>query len=60
VIESAAGAECLAALRARGHALTEVPRDAGNTYLIARDGGSWLGVPEPRQPGSSAAGTGGP
>jgi gamma-glutamyltranspeptidase/glutathione hydrolase len=58
VIESAAGAECLATLRARGHALTEVPRDAGNAYLIARDGVSWVGVPEPRLAGSAAVGAG--
>jgi gamma-glutamyltranspeptidase / glutathione hydrolase len=55
-IESAAGAGCLAALRARGHALAEVPRDAGVAYLIARDGGAWVGVPEPRLPGSAVAG----
>ena len=35
VIEAAAGAECLAALRARGHALKETNRDAGNAHLIA-------------------------
>jgi gamma-glutamyltranspeptidase/glutathione hydrolase len=54
VIESAVGVNCLATLRAHGHALTEVPRDAGNAFLIARDGRSWVGVPEPRMAGSSA------
>jgi gamma-glutamyltranspeptidase/glutathione hydrolase len=54
VIESAAGAACIAALRARGHALTEVPRDAGNAFVIARDGEAWVGVPEPRLAGSAA------
>ena len=48
VIEAAAGAECLAALRARGHALKETNRDAGNAHLIVRDGDAWIGVAEPR------------
>ncbi len=56
VIESAAGEECIAALRARGHRLTEVARDAGNTHLIARDKGLWTGVPEPRMALAAAAG----
>jgi gamma-glutamyltranspeptidase/glutathione hydrolase len=58
VIESAVGARCLAALRARGHELTEVPRDAGNASLIAHDGGSWIGVPEPRLASSAVVGVG--
>lgn len=58
LIESSSGADCLAALRARGHSLTEVPCDAGYAYLIDRDGGSWIGVPEPRLPGSAAVGAG--
>lgn len=49
VIEAAAGAGCLAALRARGHALKETNRDAGNAHLVTRDErGGWLGVAEPR------------
>ncbi len=55
-IETAAGPTCLDALRARGHALTETPRDAGHAYLISRDGDAWLGVPEPRLETSAAAG----
>ena len=54
VIESAAGIECLATLRAHGHALKVVPRDAGKAYLIAREGGSWVGVAEPRSDSSAA------
>ncbi len=53
VIEAAAGAECLAALRARGHAVKETNRDAGNAHLITRDErGGWLGVAEPRAAGA--------
>jgi gamma-glutamyltranspeptidase/glutathione hydrolase len=54
VIETAAGPECLAALRARGHTLTETRRDAGNAYLVTRDAGAWIGVPEPRLANSAA------
>ena len=50
VIESAAGIECLATLRAHGHALTVVPRDAGNAHLIARDGECGSACPSPAWP----------
>jgi gamma-glutamyltranspeptidase/glutathione hydrolase len=55
-IESVAGAGCLAALRARGHTLTEARRDAGQAYLVWRDDASWIGVPEPRLAGALAVG----
>jgi gamma-glutamyltranspeptidase/glutathione hydrolase len=58
-IESAAGAACLAALRARGHALNEAPRDAGLVHLIAREREAWVGVPEPRAADTAAAGVNG-
>jgi gamma-glutamyltranspeptidase/glutathione hydrolase len=54
-IEAAAGAGCLAALRARGHALKEARRDAGNAHVIARDGDAWVGIPEPRMAGAAVA-----
>jgi len=53
VVETAAGAECLAALRARGHSLKEANRDAGTAHLIARDGDPWIGVAEPRAAGAA-------
>jgi gamma-glutamyltranspeptidase/glutathione hydrolase len=56
VIESAAGAACLVALRARGHTLTEARLDAGQAYLVGRDDASWVGVPEPRLVGALAVG----
>jgi gamma-glutamyltranspeptidase/glutathione hydrolase len=58
VVEAAAGAGCLAALRARGHALTETPCDAGYSHAVEHDGRSWVGVPDPRLPGASAVGSG--
>jgi gamma-glutamyltranspeptidase/glutathione hydrolase len=48
VVERTAGAEPIAALRARGHDIKETNRDAGSVHLIARDGDSWQGVAEPR------------
>jgi gamma-glutamyltranspeptidase/glutathione hydrolase len=56
VIESSAGEACIAALRGRGHTLTEVKRDAGSTHLIAREGDAWIGVAEPRAPIAAVAG----
>jgi gamma-glutamyltranspeptidase/glutathione hydrolase len=53
VLEAAAGVECLASLRAGGHAVKETNRDAGNAHLIARDGDAWIGVPEPRSAAAS-------
>lgn len=47
-IEISAGRECLAALRARGHALKEARLDPGIAHLIARDGDEWLAAAEPR------------
>ncbi|MCA1684861.1 MAG: gamma-glutamyltransferase, partial [Planctomycetia bacterium] len=56
VVEAAAGADCLATLRARGHTLKEANRDAGNAHLIAGvDGGGWVGVAEPRAAGAAVA-----
>jgi gamma-glutamyltranspeptidase/glutathione hydrolase len=55
VVENSAGAECLAALRARGHSVKETDRDAGTAHLIVRDGDAWLGVAEPRAPGAAVA-----
>lgn len=47
-IEAAAGADCLAALRQRGHLLKETNGDSGTIHVIARSESAWLGVPEPR------------
>ena len=54
-IETAAGPECVAALRARGHALKEVASDPGAAHLIVRQGDAWLGAAEPRRPTSGVA-----
>lgn len=48
IMESTAGAECIAALRARGHEIKETPRDGGTPSLIVRDGEAWTGAAEPR------------
>jgi gamma-glutamyltranspeptidase/glutathione hydrolase len=48
VVERAAGAATIEALRKRGHSVREAARDAGNAQLIARDRDAWLGVAEPR------------
>lgn len=55
VVEASAGAECLAALRARGHTVREAAKDAGTAHLIARDGDAWIGVVEPRAPNAAVA-----
>jgi gamma-glutamyltranspeptidase / glutathione hydrolase len=54
-IEISAGAECLAALRARGHVLQETKLDPGAAHLIARDGDEWLAAAEPRRQISGVA-----
>ncbi|MGH7134202.1 MAG: gamma-glutamyltransferase, partial [Pirellulales bacterium] len=48
IIESTAGAECIAALRGRGHDIKETQRDGGTPSLIVRDGEAWTGAAEPR------------
>jgi gamma-glutamyltranspeptidase/glutathione hydrolase len=50
IIESAAGADCIITLRARGHDIKETPRDGGTASLIVRDGEAWTGVADPRNP----------
>lgn len=57
-IEAAAGKECIAALRARGHTLTEARLDPGAAQVIARDGEAWLGAAEPRRATSGVAAAG--
>jgi gamma-glutamyltranspeptidase/glutathione hydrolase len=54
VIERAAGAAVVDALRQRGHGITETVRDAGSAHLIARVGDRWHGAAEPRLAGSAA------
>lgn len=48
VIESAAGADCIRALRARGHQIKETRRDGGSASLIVPTGEAWTGAAEPR------------
>jgi gamma-glutamyltranspeptidase / glutathione hydrolase len=55
VVERAAGAATLDALRRRGHLVQEANRDAGSVHLIRRSGDAWAGVAEPRLAGAAVA-----
>lgn len=50
VIERKAGADVIAALKARGHLVKETTRDAGSIHLIAREGNTWSAAAEPHNP----------
>jgi gamma-glutamyltranspeptidase/glutathione hydrolase len=55
LVERAAGAETIAALRRRGHQINEVALDSGRAHLIVRDGDGrrWHGAADLRLPGAA-------
>ncbi len=47
-LEESIGGAVVDSLRARGHLVKTVPRDAGTAHLLVREQGQWLGAAEPR------------